>query len=232
MKGVRANVAAAFIETGFPARAPAPPLSCGANLQQLKREEHDSYRKQLDVIASLRTQAAKAQGDTHAALMAQIARRTSELPTPLTFGLYFPEDSPEDVARVTHLRVPFVSATISSEASAGDLAALGVHVRNRAGNIYTAYLPLDLVRRLKHSPAIGYIELARPWKPQLDVAIPQTQIDTLHSASPTVTGKGVIVGIVDVGPLDFYHPAFRLSDGIGEGGLDRLRGSCTCGSRR
>ena len=61
-------------------------------------------------------------------------------------------------------------------------------------------------------------------EPQLDHAIPQTQIDTLHAGPPAVTGKGVIVGVVDVGALDFYHPAFRdPADGAGQGGLGSTR---------
>ena len=82
---------------------------------------------------------------------------------------------------MTQLKEPFASVTIRSQASARDLAALGLHVRNQAGDIFTAYVPLEVVPRLQFSPAVDYVELARPWTPQLDHAIPQTQLDTLHA---------------------------------------------------
>ena len=157
-------------------------------------------------------EAVTAEGDRLLELTIEIEKRVLRQPVPLTFGLYFPEDDAEDVARVTHLEEPFVSVTVRSHASAQDLASLGLHVRNQAGNILTAYVPLGVVPRLQLSPAIDYVELARPWRSQLDHAIPHTQIDTLHAASPAVTGKDVIVGFIETGPLDFYHPAFRRPD--------------------
>ena len=195
-----------------------------SELHELKRKEDKSYREEVRAIQALRGQIAQAADERLRELISEISRRTAALPVPLTFGLYYPEDDPVDVARVTSLRTPFVSATISSEASAQDLSALGIHVRNQAGNIFTAYVPLDRLGRLQQFMAINYVELARPWRPQLDVAIPQAQIDTLHSAVPSVTGKGVIVGIVDVGRVDFYHPAFRRTDDtLGEGGRGSSR---------
>jgi hypothetical protein len=191
---------------------------------RLKREEGQAYRDQRREIEALRVDAIAAKGDQRRELAIEIERRLLRRPIPFTFGVYFPEDDPEDVARVTHLTGPFASVTIRSTASAHDLAALGVHVRNRARDIFTAYVPLELVSQLQLSPAIDYVELARPWRPQLDHAIPQSQIDTLHVGPPAITGKGVIVGVVEFGALDFYHPAFRkLSDTLGEGGLGSTR---------
>ena len=193
-------------------------------LRRFKREERQAHRELHEAIEALCAEAVTAEGDRLLELTIEIEKRVLRQPVPLTFGLYFPEDDAEDVARVTHLEEPFVSVTVRSHASAQDLASLGLHVRNQAGNILTAYVPLGVVPRLQLSPAIDYVELARPWRSQLDQAIPHTQIDTLHAASPAVTGKDVIVGFIETGPLDFYHPAFRRPDDtLGQGGLGSSR---------
>jgi hypothetical protein len=193
-------------------------------LRQMKSEEIKSHQQHLRDIDELRAQARSADAERRRRLTAEIERRLLDIPAPSTFGVYFPDDDPEEVRRVTHLREPFISATIRSDASTSDLAALGMHVRNRAGSIFTAYVPVALLQRLQASTSIEYVELARPWRPQLDDSIPQTQIDTLHDGNPAVTGRGVIVGIVEVGPLDFYHPAFRdPGTTTGEGGLGSSR---------
>lgn len=191
-------------------------------LHRLKREEDGVYRTELAEIETLRARAFEADEEAANELIADAERRLEALPLPITFGLYFPEDDPRDVIRVTHLKTPFVSATIRSDASLQDLTGLGVHVRNQARNIFTAYVPLDLIERLQRSPAIEYIEVARPWEPDLNNALPQTQIDTLHAAALPVTGNGVIVGVIDSG-FDFYHPDFRNNDGAGGDGQGSTR---------
>jgi hypothetical protein len=193
-------------------------------LRDLKRREGQVHRERLLAIEDLRARMRSADRDQLRDLTIEVERRLLRMPVPLTFGVYFPEDDAEEVARVTHLTQPFASVTIRSRASAHDLAALGLHVRSQTRDILTAYVPLELVPRLQRSSAIDYIELARPWRPQLDDAIPQTQIDTLHAGPPPVTGKGVIVGIVETGPLDFYHPAFRNpGNSMGQGTLGSTR---------
>jgi subtilisin family serine protease len=70
--------------------------------------------------------------------------------------------------------------------------------------------------------SVIFIELSKPLFPNLDEAIPQTQIDTLHNAMPAVNGAGVVVGVIDSG-IDFYHPNFRINDGFGLDGLGHTR---------
>ena len=181
-------------------------------LLRIKREDDRRRRDVFDALKALgdRLRALRDDTDAFARLAARIRAHIAELPVPLTFGLYLPEEDAGAAQRVTHIKVPFVSATVRSEASAEDLSALGLHVRNQAGNIFTAYVPLELCPRLSRSSAIDYVEVSRPYVPQLINAIPKGRIDHVHASG--VSGTGVIVGIIDSG-LDFYHEHFRNSDG-------------------
>ncbi|HSF06644.1 MAG TPA: S8 family serine peptidase [Methylomirabilota bacterium] len=132
---------------------------------------------------------------------------------PLSMGFHGPEGRRGAAPPPAKLKEPFISAFILSDASAADLGDLGAQVRSRAGDVFTAYVPLSAISRLEASAAVRYIELARPVFPALDVAIQTAQIDTLHNATPGITGAGVVVGIVDLGVLDIYHPGFRTATG-------------------
>jgi hypothetical protein len=109
---------------------------------------------------------------------------------------------------------PFISAFIISDASSADLADLGVQVRSRSGDVFTAFIPVSAIPRLEASAAVRYVELERPAFPALQSALVSTQIAQLHTppgGGAGHTGAGVIVGIVDLEILDVYHPAFRTA---------------------
>jgi hypothetical protein len=129
---------------------------------------------------------------------------------PMTTGVHFPPASRKARTGPVNLREPYLSVFLSSEASAKDLEKLGVRVRSQAGDVFTAFVPIARIPRLEASPAIRFIELARPLLPTLDAAIPYTQINTLHAALPAVKGAGVVIGIVDY-ILDIFHPDFRTA---------------------
>ncbi len=130
---------------------------------------------------------------------------------PLSTGFHVPVD-PKRAAPPARRKEPFISAFILSDASAADLADLGARVRTRAGDVFTAFIPLSAIPRLEASAAVRYIELERPMFPALQSALLATQIGQLHNPPvglPAHTGAGVIVGVVDLEILDIYHPAFR-----------------------
>jgi hypothetical protein len=181
-------------------------------LVRIKREEDRLLREELEAIAGLRRKANEIRDDRERfdKVTAEIAAREATFPVPFTFGLYLPPKDPA-AGRISHLSVLFVSAIIRSEASAQDLIGLGLDVRSQAGKIFTAYVPLEVCDRLSQSAAIDYVELSRPWRPQLDAAIPKARIDQVHISGST--GTGVIVGIIEQSPLDFYHEHFRNNDG-------------------
>ncbi len=132
--------------------------------------------------------------------------------SPITAGVYLASPTKRRKRWPATLREPYVSGFILSEASARDLSRLGVKIRSQAGDIFTAFIPFSAIGRLEASPAIRYIELARPHFETLDEAVPLAQIDVLHTAIPSITGAGVVVGIFD-SVLDIYHPDFRTAGG-------------------
>jgi len=130
---------------------------------------------------------------------------------PLTTGVHFPAQRGEPPAPIK-LREPWFSCFILSDAGAPDLARLGVRVRSQHCDIMAAFVPWSRVERLVRSPAVRYLELARPWFYDLNQALPFTGINLVQAGPPPITGAGVIVGIVD-NPFDFYHPDFRTAAG-------------------
>ncbi len=192
-------------------------------LRKMKQTDHtrfQEHRKELEELeqAYARTKDRK----RRLQLEDEYQERISGFPVPLTFGLYFPEHAKKEVAKFTKIKKPFISGLIESDANVRDLKKLGVEVRNQAGNIFTANIPFDLIKRLAAMSAIDYIEIGRPNYSDLGAAVPYAQLDTLHSATPAVTGSNVIVGIVDT-HMDVYHVDFRNNDGVGGDGLGSTR---------
>jgi len=88
--------------------------------------------------------------------------------------------------------------------------ALGVYVGTKAGNIWTVQVPVTNVTAFTQVNGIKAIDLDAPIYPALDSARRQTHADSAHRGIylPTpMTGKNVVVGIVDAG-FDFNHPIF------------------------
>jgi len=92
----------------------------------------------------------------------------------------------------------------------------GANVHAQLGPIVTADIPVLAVQSIAALDAVASIELARPVKSRLNVSVPATGAGSLRAgiapAWTGLTGKGVVVGIIDDG-VDFRHPDFRNVDG-------------------
>jgi subtilisin family serine protease len=96
----------------------------------------------------------------------------------------------------------------------GRLAALKIEVGSLAGDILTAYGSLEAIDALWRSdPAVVFIELSRFATQKLDRTVLQIGAQALHDNRPPYTGKGSVIGVVDMDGIDFYHPDFRKEDG-------------------
>lgn len=84
-------------------------------------------------------------------------------------------------------------------------ASLGVELNAAEGGLRTGIAPLDALDALTESDAVKRIVPARRLKPLMDVAVPRVGIPALRVQG--LTGKGVVVGIVDTG-IDVRNPAF------------------------
>ena len=83
-----------------------------------------------------------------------------------------------------------------------------------SGGILTGSVPVDALTELAGFPDVFSISASRRLKPLLDKSVSAISADSAHSGSGIargVTGRDVIVGIVDTG-VDFKHRVFKNSD--------------------
>jgi len=92
----------------------------------------------------------------------------------------------------------------------------GADVGTVAGRAVVFEIPLAAVRGLEHVPGLRSVNLPMPLQPALDVSVPEIGAAQVHGSTlppySGMTGKGVVVGIVDTG-LDLAHEDFRNADG-------------------
>lgn len=114
--------------------------------------------------------------------------------------------------------VPYVNAfiTVSDGFDAGELSGLGVMAGVRAGDILTARVPVGSLSRVAGLAGVVYVDVASTVTPMIDLAREEAGVPYEVTASDglvsTVTGDGVIVGVIDRG-FDYNHEAFRGADG-------------------
>ena len=93
------------------------------------------------------------------------------------------------------------------QASLDHLAQYGIHVNQSVGRVRTAFLPLESLDRLSEEPAVERIKPSRYLRALMDVAPGKVNLPQFKSTS-NLTGKGVIIGVLDSG-IDASHPAFQ-----------------------
>lgn len=100
--------------------------------------------------------------------------------------------------------------------SSQELSALGVKVSGTFGNVFTGEVCESDLSRLASNGAVRHISAASPLTLCNDKALSLSMADSVVSLLPercdVLTGRGVVVGVVDVG-VDFNHINFRGSTG-------------------
>lgn len=97
----------------------------------------------------------------------------------------------------------------------GEVRALtdaGMTITSRAGDVVAGFVPLSKLDDVAAVPGLEAIEQSRPMRRELDVSMPETRAQLVHTGPPGRRGAGVIVGIIDSG-IDWRHEAFRRADG-------------------
>jgi subtilisin family serine protease len=92
------------------------------------------------------------------------------------------------------------------EADLSHLEQYGIHLNQNTGKVRTAYLPIDGLDALSEETSVCRIKPSRKMKLLMDVAPGKVKLPEFKTKSG-LTGKGVIIGIVDSG-IDAKHPAF------------------------
>ncbi|GAB4227460.1 MAG: hypothetical protein Kow00121_56150 [Elainellaceae cyanobacterium] len=113
------------------------------------------------------------------------------------------------VASEADYKVARISVTIECDEDADleSLSQYGIRINQPQGSIRTAFLPVNRLDELSEHPAVFYIHPARYSDFTMDVAASTVELPAFVNRTG-LTGKGVIIGIVDSG-IDPKHPAFR-----------------------
>lgn len=108
-----------------------------------------------------------------------------------------------------------VFINVNSPADINSLRGLGVKVEGVFGGIVTARIPYRSLPEVAAAKGVTRISLARPVQLCNDRARSFSHVDEIHDAVDQIlplTGKGVIVGMIDVG-IDFNHINLLGADG-------------------
>src|SRR5262245_43081568 len=121
-----------------------------------------------------------------------------------------PEDAPQTRDRVGVL--------VKYTGDVADLKTAGLEVGSVLGNpstdfeIATGTIALDKVEALAAIDHVVKVEMGRPLQDELDISTVEIRAKPLRSGPSPITGKRVVVGVIDSG-LDFRHHAFRFASG-------------------
>jgi len=110
-----------------------------------------------------------------------------------------------------------VFVTVADDFDTESLASVaGVKTGVRAGNILTARIPVSAMTEVSSIPGVLFIEMAETVTEMIDMAKPEAgipyEVQTDGKQPIPVTGKGVIVGVIDRG-FDYTHEAFLDASG-------------------
>jgi len=117
-----------------------------------------------------------------------------------------------------------VVVTCSQEASpatiANQMIEKGAIIRTLMGNQLIIDLPMETLDTLAAMDGVLLIDQPSPGTPRTDTARKASHVDEVHAGKmegmqdlpQAYTGKGVIIGLIDVG-FDYTHPMFKDKDG-------------------
>ena len=113
-----------------------------------------------------------------------------------------------------------ISVLVSGAMSKESLTDLGVTVHTVAGPVMTADVPLEALPGLLEVRGVERVDASNACVPYLNVSAPEAGAPTYWGDStspynppyPGVTGRGVIIGVVDTG-VDITNSEFKKTDG-------------------
>ncbi|WP_210479396.1 S8 family peptidase [Naasia sp. SYSU D00948] len=112
-------------------------------------------------------------------------------------------------------RPPSTRVLVRASGQAPAEGAPGSSWTRIAEGIYAVDVPISELQTLADDPQVQFVEAARLMAPELITSVPATRAEMLHVAAPprpALTGRGIIVGIIDFG-LDFTLDDFINPDG-------------------
>ncbi|MCD8485637.1 MAG: S8 family peptidase [Desertifilum sp.] len=118
-----------------------------------------------------------------------------------TLGIVAAEDSPKPPRSVVFIYC-------DENANLDHLAEIGVRVNQRQGSVRTAIAPINCIGNLSDDPAVHRIKPSRYLHTSMDRAVERVKLPQYKLNNNNLTGKNVVVGVVDTG-IDPKHPAFQ-----------------------
>ena len=106
---------------------------------------------------------------------------------------------------------PDVRVIITFDGRRETLRDAGIHVVAVLGDLAVADVPLSRLEELSDLPGVIYVEASHPDRAYLDRSVPAIRADLVQE-DLGVTGRGVLIGIIDSG-IDWRHEDFRRADG-------------------
>ena len=113
--------------------------------------------------------------------------------------------SPKTAAKPTRI-VVFIYCDEDTDLS--HLSEFGIEINQSRGSVRTAYLPMTALEQLSEEPRIHRIKPSRKLEMRMNTASEKVCLPQFKQKHSELTGKGIVVGIVDSG-IDSQHPAFK-----------------------
>ena len=108
-------------------------------------------------------------------------------------------------------KINLISALIKSKLTKSELSALRVKVYSQIGNIFSVSIPINQIEKLAKHPKISYLQKSKKHTIHNDKSMTEIRAPQARQQY-NVSGKGVIIGIVDTG-INWRHLDFRNPDG-------------------
>ncbi|MEO1373909.1 MAG: S8 family peptidase [Cyanobacteria bacterium J06635_10] len=93
------------------------------------------------------------------------------------------------------------------QADLSHLSQYGIKINQNRGRVRTAFLPIENLGRLSDEVAIERIKPSRKLHWRMDIAPEKVALPQFRQKNSKLSGKGVVIGIIDSG-IDSQHPAF------------------------
>ena len=112
---------------------------------------------------------------------------------------------------VVHVSVQFTGAMEDLLALGFEPVVVTAHPRGE-GTLASGSVPLTALREMADLDHVVYVEAPGNPQAELEESIPEIRADVVHRPPISLTGTGVVVGVIDSG-FDLTHPGLRKADG-------------------